>query len=315
MYHIVVNPSAKSGTGKRLWNEITEPYLRQNKIEYKVWFSQQAGDLTRIAGDICATQIQRPLQVVVLGGDGTMNEFLQGIQPNEDIILGYVPTGSGNDFSRALHIPSDTLEALDQVFRFGTPTRIDLGEVVYPDGAFRRFIVSCGIGFDAAVCEAAGRSPLKVKLNKIKLGKLIYLLTALKEIFTAQRANGVLTLDGKKKITVKRLLFVAGMNEPYEGGGFLFGPNARDNDGKLDLCLVQQISRPKVLAVLPFGLKGKQFLFRGVTEHHAKEYEITLDAPLWVHTDGEASRRTDSLKVRSIVSSIRVIKPSDRREN
>ena len=308
-YHFVINPAARTGSGKIMWEEKVRPYLRRHNILYKAWFSTAKGDLIRIAGDICSSEIERPIRIVVLGGDGTMNEFIQGLHGTRDIVLGYVPTGSGNDLARGLGIPADTKQALDIIFRTGHPSLMDMGSLTYPGGNTRRFLVSCGMGFDAAVCEEAMHSSLKGSLNKLKLGKLTYLSIAIKQIFTAGRTDGTLTLGDGREIAFSKLLFIAGMNQRFEGGGFEFCPGAVDNDGFLDLCMVQNISKGRVLISLPLALKGKHLHVRGISTYHTDSFEIRTKEPLWVHTDGEVAQKTDALSVRIEKHAIHIMRP------
>ncbi|MBR6326904.1 MAG: YegS/Rv2252/BmrU family lipid kinase [Lachnospiraceae bacterium] len=309
MYHIVVNPAARTGNGKKMWEEKVQPYLKHHNILYKVWFSEGKGDLIRIGGDICSSEIERPIRIVVLGGDGTMNEFLQGLHHTEDIVLGYIPTGSGNDLARGLRIPADTAQALDIVFRSGHPALMDVGTVIYPDGKERRFLVSCGMGFDAAVCEEAMHSKLKAVLNRMKLGKLTYLLIAIKQIFAAGRADGTLILDGTEVIPFKKLLFLAGMNQRYEGGGFEFTPDARDDDGYLNICMAQNISTPRVFMALPLALKGKHTGVNGISIYRCKEFGVKADRQLWVKTDGEVQARPEGMKASVRQKAIHMMRP------
>ncbi|MCR5477421.1 MAG: YegS/Rv2252/BmrU family lipid kinase [Lachnospiraceae bacterium] len=309
MVHIVVNPAARTGQGQRLWEEDVLPYLQENKIQYTLHTTKEAGDDARIAAEICETEKTKPIRIVILGGDGSVNEFLQGLSDPRDVILGFVPLGSGNDLAKSLRIPKEPRKALDIIFQTGHVEACDLGSVTYRDGTVRRFIVSCGIGFDAAVCEEAMRSRLKKILNKLGLGKLTYLGIAVKQILSIKRASGTLTLSDGRVIPLKKLLFIAGMNQRYEGGGFLFGPKASDSDGQLDLCCVDRVGRPLILFALPFGLFGKHFIFPGITPYRMREYTIELDSPLWVHTDGEVSRQSDYLKVKSLPRAVMVMKP------
>ena len=105
----------------------------------------------------------------------------------------------------------------------GTEHRMDLGCVTWnADGKTqkRHFLVSCGIGYDAAVCQEALDSPMKDALNKLGLGKLTYLGIGLKQMLTLQYCRASIRLDGREIIKAGKLLFAAGMIHRYEGGGF-----------------------------------------------------------------------------------------------
>ena len=112
MYHIIINPASRSGKGLKLWKEIVEPALHKEGIAYRSYFSKEAGDVARLAREITASDHHQEKQtLIILGGDGTVNEALQGMEDPSQMILGYIPTGSSNDLARDLKIPRDPAEA------------------------------------------------------------------------------------------------------------------------------------------------------------------------------------------------------------
>lgn len=307
MYHIIINPASRSGRGLKIWKSEVEPALHQENISYRSYFSREAGDVARIAADILNDNKERPIRIIILGGDGTVNEALQGMTNTSDIILGYIPTGSSNDLARALGIPTEPAQALELIFHTGRTYPMDLGTITYDDGTRRRFAVSCGIGFDAAVCEEALHSNIKKFFNKIGLGKLTYLGIALKQLFTAKPVACTLTLDDGEPIVIRRLLFITCMQHRFEGGGFMFCPAADAADGLLDLCSVANVPKLLILFALPTAFKGKHYFVKGIRPYRAKKIRIETSSPLWVHTDGEVSRRTSAFSVVCEPHSIQII--------
>ena len=299
MYHIIINPASRTGAGKKLWKTIVEPYLMEQKIEYISYFSEHPGDVAALAARITkgATK-EAPCKLVILGGDGTVNEALQGISDFRAVTLGYIPTGSSNDFARDLGIPKDTPEATKLAFLTGTGHKMDVGCVSFTDGTRRFFAVSCGMGFDAAVCEETNHSPFKKVLNRVKLGKLAYLAIAVKQLLAAKSANCEITLDDKPSFTINKYLFSASMLHRYEGGGFKFCPSAKSDDGILDICTAAtKLPKLVILMVLPTAFFGKHYLFPGITPYKARTIHIKASAPLWIHTDGEVLRKDDELTI------------------
>ena len=299
MYHIIINPASRSGTGKKLWKTIVEPYLMEQKIEYISYFSEHPGDVATLAARITKGAAKdAPRKLVILGGDGTVNEALQGIEDFRSVILSYIPTGSSNDFARDLGIPKDTLEATKRAFITGTGHKMDVGCVSFADGTQRYFAVSCGMGFDAAVCEETNRSSFKKALNRIKLGKLAYLTIAVKQLFAAKSASCQVTLDDKPAFTINKYLFSASMLHSYEGGGFKFCPDAKADDGIMNICTAAtKMPRFLILLALPTAFFGKHYLFPGITPYKARTIHIKASAPLWIHTDGEVLRKDDELSI------------------
>lgn len=308
MYHIIINPASRSGNGLTIWKNQIEPALHERGVTYRSYFSTASGDVANIARQITASASERPIQLIILGGDGTVNEALQGFTDPSLLVLGYIPTGSSNDLARDLGLPRNPLAALELILTAGTPQPMDLGTVTYEDGTSRRFAVSCGIGFDAAVCEESFRSRIKLVMNKIGLGKLTYLGIALKQLFAARAVSCRLTLDNGPSIHIKKVLFVATMLHRYEGGGFMFCPDADAGDGILNLCAVGDIPKPLILLALPTAFWGKHYIVKGITPYTASRLSIQTSSPLWVHTDGEVTRKCDSFTITCQQGGIRILK-------
>lgn len=306
MYHIIINPASRSGLGKKIWTESVEPALNDKQIEYQAYFSQKPGDVAVLAKEITNAYTQpafpntdassetltseNTCKLIILGGDGTVNEALQGISPDAKVMIGYIPTGSSNDLARDMGIPKKPLAALNNILEAEkNPDRIhpmDKGLVTFDKGE-RYFAVSCGIGFDAGVCEEAMHSKIKDTLNRLKLGKLTYLGIALKQLLAAKKVSCDIYLDDKEPIHIKKILFAATMTHRYEGGGFKFCPTADYADGIFDLCVVGNLPKLIILCALPTAFFGKHFIFPGVEHYRAKQVRISTSTPLSVHTDGE----------------------------
>lgn len=311
MYYIIVNPASKSGKGAKIWAEL-EPVLKERDVCYKVFFSQEAGHVIKIVRDLSASLLKsaqdQPMKLIILGGDGTLNETLQGISDFDRTFIGYIPTGSSNDMARDLRLPKDPVRVLNNILDCKKTTKLDLGCLTYEttSGEYSRqhsdelslkrfFAVSSGIGFDAAVCEEALSSKFKMILNKIGLGKLTYLAIALKQLIIAKKISCDIYLDNKLPIHLSKFLFVAGMLHQYEGGGFRFCPDANWHDGIIDICAVGDLSKWLILFALPTAFQGNHYQFKGIDRYAAETLRLETSAPLWVHTDGEVSVKTNSI--------------------
>lgn len=285
MYHFIVNPSSSSGRSGKIWQQI-EKKLQQEEIPYLLYLTEGENDARRFASEI--TMSGEEVTIVVCGGDGTVNEVVCGIRDYSRVILGYLPAGSSNDLARDLSMPKDPMRLIETILHPKEITPMDIGKVTYEDGG-KNFSVSMGIGFDAAICHEALHSKLKVALNKVGLGKLTYLGIALKQLVGAGKTSAVITLDDNKQIRIDRIMFVTCMVHRYEGGGFMFCPKADYADGWLDVLVVGDLSKWKVLRVLPAGLKGNAAKYSGLNEYRAKKIEIKVGTPQAVHVDGESA--------------------------
>lgn len=293
MLEIIINPASKSGKGIRIWHKV-EALLKQKKISYSAHFTKCKEDATMLASELTA-HLTASITLVILGGDGTLNDVIQGIQNPKQVLIGYIPTGSSNDFARSLGIQKKMKVNLEHIISSTQTKSFDVG-LCEANGNARKFLVSSGLGFDAAVCVKVNKSKIKNMLNHIGLGKLSYLSIALLEIAFAKKGHIAITLDDTNTIHLDHCLFMAAMNQKYEGGGFLFCPDANPNDGLLDIIAVSNISTPKALSILPTAFFGKHTKFQGIHIYQAAKIKVVSEFPLYFHTDGEAEYTTTQLE-------------------
>ena len=303
MYYFIVNPNSRSGMGEQLWHEI-QPELEKNKIEYKVYFTKYQKHATKITQEI--THEKKLRTIVVLGGDGTINEVINGIEHSGLVTLGYIPTGSSNDFARSYKLPVKPIKALSSILSPQCIRSMDLGELSYGKKK-RRFAVSSGIGFDAAICHEVSVSRMKYVLNRLKMGKLTYVVIALKQWLFMSPSSVSITLNETETHSFENCYFVTTMNHKYEGGGFKFSPNAKPDDGLLSICVIADISKLKMLLLLPTALLGKHTIFKGVYTYDCKSIKISSDRALPIHVDGEPILAQNEITLSCLPSKLQII--------
>ena len=311
MFHIIVNPQSSTGRGKSKWDSI-------EKI---------CGELTS-TGEECT--------LVILGGDGTMNAVVNGIRDFESTKVGFIQTGTGNDLVKGLGISSDIETLIDSILRNEVVRVCDIGRVTYHNrssildvfthkpldpssemsqadrgadgypGSVRLFNISAGIGFDAAVCQQADNSKLKLLLNKIRMGKLIYISEAIHMILASPMVGMKIDCDGYTYMK-PRTLFAVVMNTCYEGGGFKFCPDAVNTDGELDLFGANDLNRLNFFRIFPTAYDGSHMRFKGLFADKGKRIRIRSAVPLWVHTDGEVLCKSSCITVDLYPHKLRLI--------
>lgn len=284
MYYFIINPKARSGKGRLIWEKI-EKVLQKRGIAYEVLFTEmqgQAGILARKA----AENAEENKTIVAIGGDGTVSEVMSGIFDHPEITFGYIPVGSGNDFARGLGISTDWEKALGQILEPKRCIYLHPGRMEF-EGRVRHFGESMGIGFDAAVCDGANRLRFKSAFNRLGLGKFTYAGIALKLLITSSCDRLKIRLDGKEVHEFSNVLFACAMNGPYEGGGFKFAPEARADDGILHLCVAANLPIYKRFLLLPKALTGKHVGAEGIYMFTCKKVEIISSRPKLIQGDGE----------------------------
>lgn len=286
MLHFIVNPNASSGKGKKIWNKVAK-ILREDKDIFVVHFTEKQGHATELARKISQNAVlEEHCTIVAVGGDGTVNEVIDGLCNYDRIRFGYIPTGSANDTVRGLGLFAKPDQALQAILSPCEIREVNIGKIT--DGVQERhFMVSAGLGYDAAVCHQAIKSKLKNKLNRIGLGKLVYVFLAVKNLIVLDTFKLTYILDSGKKEEMKECAFMVGMNLRYEGGGLMLCPDAEFSDDLLDFCLVEKMPKMKLLSILPLGFIGKHTGFRQIHITRGKSVEIITDKKVAVHTDGE----------------------------
>ena len=223
--------------------------------------------------------------VVAAGGDGTVNEIINGLMRARldgflKSALGVLSIGTGNDFAASLDLPVK-LEVAVQVITRNTRHLVDVGLLKgcnFPDD---RYFGNCvGIGFDAA----GGILAEKITWAS---GLLAYLIAALQNIFIYYKAPTLKIQLDTESIHMPSLL-VSIMNGKRIGGGFWTAPNASPDDGLFDLCIAEEVSRPRMLTLLPHFLKGTQVSQPEIQMKQSQTVTITATIGVMpIQADGE----------------------------
>ena len=321
MYYCIINPSARSGIGKDIWTGLEYKFISAG-LDYNPVFTKGPGHATKLMSQFIesAKDSELPIKVIVLGGDGTLNEAINGITDFEKVIVGFVPLGSSNDFSRDLNYPKEYDDLLERIIDGQVIRTLDIGKLTYGSmtkpisrlcndapAKVRYFGVSSGIGFDAAVCEEALASGTKNFLNKIGLGKLTYGIIAIKQLLKADKIPCDIEFDNGRKVHLSHFLFIASMIHHHEGGGFRLAPKANLTDGRFDLCIVGDMKRAKMFLALPFSFFGLHYIFKGVYKYRSSKIHIKAMIPMWVHTDGEVSVKSDDITLECLKQKLRLM--------
>ena len=152
MLYFIVNSTSRSGMGAKIWDEV-ETELKKQKVPYELYETRYKGHAKELAQMVCNKQ-DEDIRLVSLGGDGTVNEVVNGMEHFEKVRFGVISTGSGNDFARGLKIEDKPLEQLERLLKADKERIIDLGLASWENcESPRYFAVSAGIGMDAIVVK------------------------------------------------------------------------------------------------------------------------------------------------------------------
>jgi len=278
---IIVNPVAGAGRTRREWPRIMGLFKGKGlRFEYSL--TEAPGHAIELASEAAKNGYD---MVVSVGGDGTINEIVNGLYASGNIkenALGIVSTGTGSDYIRTLGVPRRCEEACNRLLEPKKRT-VDLGVVEYTkDGSVhqRLFVNFAGFGFDA---EIVRRTIQQFKA----LGSLpSYLMGLLTTLVTYRNKDISMKIDGE--LIEKRVCTVIMSNGKYGGGGMYAAPNADLADGLLDALIIGDMSKPDLLASLPRIYKGTHLTHRKVAIKKAREVEVTCrNGRMQLQADGE----------------------------
>ena len=272
---VAINPSASFGKSRAVGPAVVQT-LRAAGHEVIALTEPDFDELKDAAGRALR---DRPDALVVVGGDGMVSlgvNLLAGTK----IPLGIVPSGTGNDMARGLGIPvGNTEPAIEALLvALGRPPRvIDAGRVTEGDGRTTWFACVLSAGFDAVVNERAN-------LMRWPRGRSRYNLALLRELALLKPISYRLTLDGV--VSETRAMLVAAGNNVSLGGGMRVVPDAKLDDGLLDVLVVQPLSRTAFLRIFPRVFKGAHLGDPRVSVTRARSIRIEADAVI-AYADGE----------------------------
>lgn len=296
----IVNPTAGGGRGLEVWREV-ERALPGLGIAADHRLTHGPGTATELAAAACRAG---HTLVVGIGGDGTIQEIVNGLvgaDGRSPATLAIIPGGTGNDFSKMLGIPRDSVEALTTIFQ-GQTRRLDLGRAYGGTGDHPRYFVNiAGVGFDAEVAAFLNRRPKRLP------AVLTYVYGALVILARYRPVRARITLDDR--VLERRCLLVSVCNGHAHAGGMRMCPEAKPDDGLLDICIAGDLGRLETLTLLPKVFSGRHTRHAKVELYTTKTITIEGDQPLFVQADGEILGRVP-VKIEVVPGALEVVGPA-----
>lgn len=300
-YLYIVNPTAGMGKGITAKKDIDD-FHKNIDTPYKVILTDSPKHATQIAKE----NSNSFSHIIAVGGDGTINEVINGIYQANDIFFSVLPIGTGNDLIKSMKFPNSLIESM-HILHDSEKNKIiyaDLGLLEFrnndsPNVQSHYFINCLGIGFDAYVGFIHST-------NKKLSGVTSYVIAVLKALYKFKMIDSSI-LFNKNKIIGEKLMLTVG-NGISSGGGFYLTPNAVLDDNYLDLSVFDKVSRFRLLQVLPKALINKLHNVTEAQMYKTKSLQIKLKEPYYVHCDGEIiSNFLKSAKISCIENRIKLI--------
>ena len=284
MKHIfVINPAA--GTTDQT-SVITE-FLKSGcaDLDTEVYVTAGPGDATRYVADYCRAHEGESVRFYACGGDGTLNEVASGAVGFPHAEIGVYPSGSGNDYVKYFG-GADRFKNIRALME-APGVDIDLMKI-----GGRYCVNVCNFGFDTTVAKTM----IKVKRKKIIGGKRAYVTGVVTALIKAMKNDCIVTVDGEQ-LNDKKILLCTIANGNYVGGSFRCAPRSVNNDGLLEVCLINKISRFRFVSLLGPYTAGEHLddeKFKDcIVYRRGKHIHVTAPEGFSMSVDGEIVDGTD----------------------
>lgn len=275
MFHIIVNPQGGKGKSLKALAKV-EQILKSKNVEYSVHKTEYAGHATEITRELSKTP---DTKIIMMGGDGSFNEILNGIENFDNVTLGIVPCGSGNDFVKKSGHPMDIAKAMDIILN-GKEEYCD-----YIQLDDRRCLNVLGGGMDVDVL-------LNYATRKHGPAKVRYYMSLFHVLAHARFHHLRLTVDDGEPM--ERSVFMIGVgNGGIIGGGIPICPSADPYDGELSIVVVNEMKKSKILVELPGFLSAKHVKKPYTEVFSGKKLRLEVLDDSKFEVDGEIFDGTD----------------------
>lgn len=274
----IVNEYARNG--KKTTNQIRQ-VMALFENTYEIYVTQHQAHATLLAESF-AKKIKDDSLIIAVGGDGTLNEVVKGlINTDSRFPVGYIPTGSGNDFARSLHIPLTIEAAIRNIVETDKPRLLDVLTGTSQNSNIVA-VNSIGFGLDGMVIYKIDQTK-----NKQTIGKFSYLASVLSAFFTQKPFPLKLVADGRT-YTYGQALLIVFTNNKFFGGGIPIHPQADPTDELIDIVVAEKVSFKELLTILFSVLTTQKHLNHPkLHSHRVSRCSLSLYTPQYGQRDGE----------------------------
>lgn len=282
-YYFVVNPNSGK---KNITEEITQKvnsFFGGDSSKYEIVISHDVEAKAHTTRQICEQNAGTPIRICACGGDGTLNGVASGSLGYQNVEIGYYPAGSGNDFIKCFG-GADDYRSIENFVNWKSRP-VDMLRV---NDTYCINLLSVGVDADVNYCLP--------KYRRVPLlgGPMAYNMSVLENFFKPMGKDLKVSIDGVEQ-SGKYMLIAMGNGRVY-GGGYYATPEAKYDDGIMDIVLIDKISKLKIVGVLGIYKKGEHIKDGSVVGdmkgyvhyYHAKNVTVESKKEFVVNADGEA---------------------------
>jgi YegS/Rv2252/BmrU family lipid kinase len=278
----IINPNAGNEAVKREWPRI-EKLISLEDFEYDFDFTNYIGHAEELVTEKLGEGYRK---FIVVGGDGTLNEVINGIFkqktiPTKEIYIGLFCMGTGNDWARYYKFSNGYAESIERVKNETFITQ-DIGKIVYENGKTKEafFINIAGLCYDAVVVKTTNTMK-----ERGRRAKLAYLYSLLKSLIKYKPWKLKVVINDE--ILEGKFLSISIGNGKYSGGGMMQTPKALINDGFLDVTIYPNMTKMRILTNISKLYNGKILSIKGIKHFRTKSFVVESENKIFAEIDGE----------------------------
>lgn len=274
---LLANPASKGKLGKKIIEQI-EQYCQTNNFDYRLYLSQSTDHLKQLTLSL-AKQYTPHQKIVVIGGDGTLHHVVQTLfLHHHNIPVGYVPSGTGNDFARSVFGALSPLTIFERLVNATQSTKIPILSTTEHIA-----LNSFGVGFDAQVCQLVEQTSVKQKLNRMKLGFLTYPILVLKALRSFKTFS--ITINEQ---TYDNVVMTTFANNQSYGGGIIIDPSLSLFEKQTNAIIIHNVTFTKIVSLLWQLSRKKHLTHPCVTQlKETEHFSVNFETHLPTQADGE----------------------------
>jgi diacylglycerol kinase (ATP) len=274
---LLVNPAAGGGLGGETFRKLRD-FVEQQHWAVDLILTESVFDFTQKALQAAAEGRER---VIAVGGDGTFQVLLNAVRDYPQVALGVIPAGGGNDLAASLGLPHDPIAAA-VLLRDGELCALDAVRVRTAEGNERLYTGGGGVGLDAEAARYASATFRNLR------GRRRYLLSAIRALAGFHAIKTTVTFaDNPTPLHLDKALLACVLNTPSYGAGLSLAPDAKPDDGVLDLVLLEDLGLWEILGLLPKLAARGELRTKRVSRRPVTRLRIETDPPRSFHGDGE----------------------------
>ncbi|MGO1369381.1 MAG: diacylglycerol/lipid kinase family protein [Senegalia sp. (in: firmicutes)] len=286
----IINPIAGKNRKKDI-KPIIEMHISNSHYEYIIVYTDGIDDARILTKNF----LDENYEIIVgVGGDGTIREVASGIKEKGKGILGIIPMGTGNDLARSLNVSLNINEALKRIIR-GKTKEVNIGLAEE-----NIFLNVASIGLDAEIVK-------NTKLFKgIFKGKVAYTMGILRTLLIFKSKEVTIEYNNIKRD--EKILLIALANGKYYGGGIKITPQAKIDDNKLDICIIKEIPKFKLLFLFPSVYNGNHGKYKKYVEFiRVDSFNIDTKDEVFLNIDGDILSKKGLIKFNLYEKNINII--------